>query len=82
MLLAGMQVFILRPLRLGKATSSYAQRCAYHMLRSRKFRTNPSSMPTEETIDYTNWSHENLIKRVTELENELKSNNARLVYPP
>lgn len=35
--------------------------------------------PPVEKINYKEWSHENLIKRVTELEHNLKLKNAQLV---
>lgn len=33
----------------------------------------------EEKVNYKEWSHENLIKRVTELEHNLKLKNAQFV---
>jgi hypothetical protein len=35
-----------------------------------------------ERTDYSVWSHENLIQRVTQLENELKAQNRRSLYLP
>lgn len=34
----------------------------------------------DQKSDYTAWSHESLVERVTHLEKELKSLNQRLVY--
>ncbi len=35
-----------------------------------------------EKTDYSVWSHEKLIQRVTQLENELKAQNLRSFYSP
>jgi hypothetical protein len=35
-----------------------------------------------EKTDYSVWSHEKLIQRVTQLENELKAQNRRSLYMP
>ena len=35
-----------------------------------------------EKTDYSVWSHEKLIQRVTQLENELKAQNRRSIYTP
>lgn len=37
--------------------------------------------PPVEKVNYKEWSHENLIKRVTELEHNLKLKNAQFVVP-
>jgi hypothetical protein len=64
-----------------------------HMSRSRKWRSkesaanrhqerSASTSKMAEKTDYTAWSQTDLIKRVTQLENELKANNRRSIAIP
>jgi hypothetical protein len=67
-------------------------RSTIHMSRSRRWRKNTSQRKEaravlhssatprmEEKTDYSAWSHEKLIERVTALENELKEKNQRYI---
>jgi hypothetical protein len=74
---------------------SFGFRSTIHMSRSRRWRKNTtqrkearaalhSSTPPrmEEKTNYSAWSHEKLIERVTALENELKEKNQRYIQMP
>lgn len=62
----------------------------FHMSRSRRWRTKntasrqearaaSAAAKMENKPDYSNWTHESLVERVTQLEKELKDKNQRLV---
>jgi len=67
---------------------SLTAKAHFHMSRSRRWRTKNTAgreqaraslafAKMESTTDYTAWSNEKLIERVTQLEAELKYKNAR-----
>jgi hypothetical protein len=81
----------MRPFRynlLKRLGSPQVSKAPFHMSRSNRWRR-PKQPPArgakeaapkmEEKVDYSAWSQEKLIERVTQLENELKSKNARSV---
>jgi len=62
----------------------------FHMSRSNRWRRPKQDTKTtgakavlkmEEKADYSTWSQEKLIERVTQLENELKNKNKRSLSP-
>jgi hypothetical protein len=62
-------------------------KAAFHMSRSNRWRrpkppsdrdAKEAAPKMEQKVDYSAWSQEKLIERVTQLENELKSKNERL----
>lgn len=75
-----------------RALPSKLQKAEFSMSRSRKWRTkniasrlearaNARMQKEVQQMDYSGWSHEDLIKRVTDLELELKQKNASCVAP-
>jgi hypothetical protein len=65
-------------------------KASFHMSRSRRWRTKntasrqearaaSAAAKMENKPDYSNWTHESLVERVTQLEKELKDKNQRLV---
>jgi len=71
---------------------SWSPKANFHMSRSRRWRTKNianreaaraslAALKMEKSIDYSAWSNEKLIERVTQLEAELKNQTQRS-HPP